>query len=71
MYPSHKFSYWPGFSLNPALWDLKRLDDSYRRKYHRHFAFDPADIRRVALICVVKSMGSIFITGRGGGLSLR
>ncbi|CAM9726567.1 unnamed protein product [Phaeothamnion confervicola] len=25
MYASHAFSYWPGFSLNPALWDLRRL----------------------------------------------
>lgn len=43
--PSHGFAYWPGFSLNPALWDLARLDDTYRRKYGRKFDFDPKDIR--------------------------
>lgn len=47
MYPSHAFSYWPGFSLNPALWDLRRLDDGYRRKYGEPFRFNPADIRHV------------------------
>ncbi|KAJ0411173.1 hypothetical protein ATCC90586_008889 [Pythium insidiosum] len=24
--PLHKFAYWPGFSLNPAVWDLARLE---------------------------------------------
>ncbi|CAN0141177.1 unnamed protein product, partial [Scytosiphon promiscuus] len=43
--PSHSFTYWPGFSLNPALWDLARLDRSYRRKYGRKLEFDPTDIR--------------------------
>lgn len=45
MSPSHRFAYWPGFSLNPALWDLARLDDSYRRKYGQKFEFDPEDTR--------------------------
>ena len=25
LHPDHQFSYWPGFSLNPGLWDLERL----------------------------------------------
>lgn len=61
MYPSHKFSYWPGFSLNPALWDLRRLDESYRRKYQRQFDFDTADVRQV-VSCVVKSMACMPVT---------
>ena len=24
-YKEHKFAYWPGFSLNPAIWDLERI----------------------------------------------
>lgn len=47
LYDSHDFTYWPGFSLNPALWDLKRLRDSYRRRYKKDLGFDPADIRFV------------------------
>lgn len=43
--PLQGFAYWPGFSLNPALWDLARLRDSYGRKYGRKFAFDPEDVR--------------------------
>ncbi|CAN0483998.1 unnamed protein product, partial [Hapterophycus canaliculatus] len=43
--PSHSFTHWPGFSLNPALWDLARLDGRYRRKYGRKLEFDPTDIR--------------------------
>lgn len=45
MIPSHDFTYWPGFSLNPALWDLRRIGDSYRRKHGRRFQFDPDDTR--------------------------
>lgn len=47
MNPSHHFSYWPGFSFNPALWDLKRLHDAYRASTN-HIGglwFDPTDIR--------------------------
>ncbi|CAM9597734.1 unnamed protein product, partial [Sphacelaria rigidula] len=47
MYRSHAFSYWPGFSLNPALWDLRRLEHSYRRKYNRPFRFNEGNIRQV------------------------
>lgn len=43
--PLSTFAYWPGFSLNPALWDLARLDDSYRRKYGRKMEFNETDIR--------------------------
>ena len=25
VYPNHQFSYWPGFSLNPGIWDIQRL----------------------------------------------
>lgn len=45
LYPLHAFTHWPGFSLNPALWDLERLGASYRRRYGRRFEFDPADSR--------------------------
>lgn len=47
MNPSHHFSYWPGFSFNPALWDLKKLHDAYRASTN-HIGglwFDPTDIR--------------------------
>ncbi|CAM9529840.1 unnamed protein product, partial [Ectocarpus sp. 12 AP-2014] len=43
--PLSTFAYWPGFSLNPALWDLARLDGSYRRKYGREMEFNESDIR--------------------------
>lgn len=43
--PSLDLSSWPGFSLNPALWDLTRLGDSYRMKFDRQFGFDPTDNR--------------------------
>ena len=43
--PSLDLSHWPGFSLNPGLWDLARLGDIYRLKFDRPFRFDPADIR--------------------------
>lgn len=43
--PSHSLTHWPGFSLNPALWDLARLERSYRRRYGRKLEFDPTDIR--------------------------
>lgn len=43
--PLQGFTHWPGFSLNPALWDLARLDANYRRRYGRQFKFDPTDIR--------------------------
>lgn len=50
--PLQGFAHWPGFSLNPALWDLERLHGSYRRKYGRKFEFDPADIRSgVFIVC--------------------
>lgn len=26
----HDFSYWPGFSLNPGLWDVPRIADKFR-----------------------------------------
>lgn len=47
--PLHAFTHWPGFSLNPALWDLERLDVSYRERYGRHFKFDSTDIRSAQL----------------------
>lgn len=43
--PLQGFSHWPGFSLNPALWDLARLGGSYRQQYSRKFEFNPADDR--------------------------
>ncbi|CAM9444595.1 unnamed protein product, partial [Ectocarpus fasciculatus] len=43
--PLSTFAYWPGFSLNPAVWDLARLDGSYRRKYGRKMEFNETDIR--------------------------
>lgn len=45
MSPLQGFSYWPGFSLNPALWDLGRLRGYYGRKFGRKFEFDPTDNR--------------------------
>lgn len=45
MYPSHDFAYWPGFSLNPALWDLTKLEHKYRLKYDRPLHFNPQNIR--------------------------
>lgn len=45
MYPSHDFTFWPGFSLNPALWDLRRLNGSYRRKHGRPLDFNPTIVR--------------------------
>lgn len=49
--PLQGFAHWPGFSLNPALWDLARLDGSYRRRYGRELRFDPADIRLCTKVC--------------------
>lgn len=48
--PLHAWTHWPGFSLNPALWDLARLDTSYRRTHGRQFKFDPTDIRSAQLV---------------------
>lgn len=48
MYPSHAFTHWPGFSLNPALWDLTRLTDTYQRHFGRPFRFDTTDTRSVS-----------------------
>lgn len=45
MHPSHDFSYWPGFSLNPALWNLTSLDHSYRQTHGRPLRFDSQNIR--------------------------
>lgn len=55
MYTSHAFSYWPGFSLNPALWDLRRLEHGYRRKYNRPFRFDPGNIRQVRYVIMIQT----------------
>ncbi|GMI31318.1 hypothetical protein TrCOL_g8472 [Triparma columacea] len=38
--PRHEFSYWPGFSLNPGVWDLERM-----RGGAFNFEFDPEDKR--------------------------
>ncbi len=35
------FSYWPGFSLNPAIWDLRRIESALGEGW----AFDDADTR--------------------------
>lgn len=45
MHPSHDFSYWPGFSLNPALWNLTSLDHSYRETHGRPLRFDSQNMR--------------------------
>lgn len=52
--PLHGFSHWPGFSLNPALWDLVRLKGSYRRQYGRQFEFDSVDDRSDS--CMIQAM---------------
>jgi hypothetical protein len=39
--PSHEFGYWPGFSLNPGVWDLERM----RGGGDFNFEFDPDDKR--------------------------
>ena len=35
-HPEHTFSYWPGFSLNPALWDLRTLRAGMARMCSHH-----------------------------------
>lgn len=62
--PSHSFAHWPGFSLNPALWDLARLDGSYRQKYGRKLEFNPADIRSALFIQPPRASGCFFLTTR-------
>jgi len=37
----HEFSYWPGFSLNPGVWDLERIKDAWGGD----FVFDVDDKR--------------------------
>eukprot|EP00816_Leptocylindrus_hargravesii_P005515 CAMPEP_0196826832 /NCGR_PEP_ID=MMETSP1362-20130617/93837_1 /TAXON_ID=163516 /ORGANISM="Leptocylindrus danicus, Strain CCMP1856" /LENGTH=236 /DNA_ID=CAMNT_0042207427 /DNA_START=180 /DNA_END=887 /DNA_ORIENTATION=+ len=39
-YLEHQFSYWPGFSLNPAIWDLERMENAMGR-----LEFDENDTR--------------------------
>jgi len=42
VYQAHAFSYWPGFSLNPGIWDLKRIKS---KMGEGGFRFDPSDDR--------------------------
>ncbi|CAM9523822.1 unnamed protein product [Chrysoparadoxa australica] len=36
---AHAFSYWPGFSLNPALWEVDRIRKVYSSSFNRDFSF--------------------------------
>lgn len=69
--PSQSFAHWPGFSLNPALWDLERLDGSYRRRYGRKLEFDSTDIRSDPLEIGILSRGSLLMEGSRSTRQLR
>ncbi|GMI07997.1 hypothetical protein TrVE_jg13318 [Triparma verrucosa] len=44
VHPLHEFTYWPGFSLNPGIWDLRRLRRGLEGVGER-FVFDHEDER--------------------------
>ncbi|KAH8073366.1 protein N-acetylglucosaminyltransferase [Aureococcus anophagefferens] len=41
--PGHAFTYWPGFTLNPALWDLRALACAFFDVLGEAPVFDPDD----------------------------
>ena len=41
LHPGHDFTYWPGFSLNPGVWDLARM----RKSLGEGLVFDEGDSR--------------------------
>jgi len=43
--PGHAFTYWPGFSLNPALWDVNRLACAFEEAFHEPPVFNSTDAR--------------------------
>ncbi|GMH71477.1 hypothetical protein TL16_g05659 [Triparma laevis f. inornata] len=55
VYPAHDFTYWPGFSLNPGIWDLKRL----RKGLGGRVVFDSEDERfeqSFSVLCLNKGL---------------
>lgn len=43
--PDHAFTYWPGFTLNPAVWDVKALACAYHAAFNSPPVFNVADRR--------------------------
>ena len=43
--PGHAFTYWPGFSLNPALWDVRRLQCAFFESFGEPPVFNSTDAR--------------------------
>ena len=43
--PGHAFTYWPGFSLNPALWDVRRLQCAFSESFDEPPVFNSSDAR--------------------------
>ncbi len=43
--PGHAFTYWPGFSLNPALWDVRRLACAFEEAFGAPPVFNSTDAR--------------------------
>ena len=43
--PGHAFTYWPGFSLNPGLWDVRRLACAFDAAFGEGPVFNTSDAR--------------------------
>ena len=43
--PGHAFTYWPGFSLNPALWDVRWLECAFTEAFDTPPVFNSTDAR--------------------------
>lgn len=43
--PSHLFTYWPGFTLNPAVWDVRALECGHQHHLGTSPRFDASDER--------------------------
>ena len=45
VYGDHTFTYWPGFSLNPGVWDLAQLRASFERAHGLPLRFNTSERR--------------------------
>ena len=47
--PGHAFTYWPGFSLNPGMWDVRRLQCAFFESFGEPPVFNSTDALRAVL----------------------